>query len=160
MSKISILWQSNLRNGDFIEDIRAEARGYLMKYLDIEAMIADIKAEVMGNAIISQVIADRLIDYLRPASEQTDADGMPTLSLRELEVLRMVATGASNGEIADQLYISGATVKAHLHNIMDKMQVKNRAQAVAMAISNGVLEHYTLGPPSTDYPPKARCGHY
>jgi len=160
MSKYSILWQANLRNGDFIEDIQAEARGYLMKYLDIEAMIADIKGMVMGNAIISQVIADGLIDYLRPVSEQTGADVTPTLSIRELEVLRMVAAGASNREIAGQLYISGSTVKAHVRNIMEKMQVKNRAQAVAMAFRNGVLEQYTLGQLSTDYPPKARCGHY
>jgi DNA-binding NarL/FixJ family response regulator len=157
MSKFSILWQSNLSNGDVFEDIQAEARANLLKYLDIEALMADIKAVAVGNVIISQAIADRLTDFLRPASEPTDINGTPTLSIRELEVLRLVAGGARNGEIADQLYISEATVKAHLRNIMDKMQVKNRAQAVARAISHGMLEHSTLGQQSTNYPTRARC---
>jgi len=149
MSKSSILWQSNLRNGDFFDDLEARARAYLLKYLDIEALLTDIKAVAMGNVIVSQATADRLIDFLRPANEMTDTNGngTPTLSIRELEVLRLVAGGSRNGEIADQLYISEATVKAHLRNIMDKMQVKNRAQAVARAISIGVLE-YPRGQPT------------
>jgi DNA-binding NarL/FixJ family response regulator len=153
MSKSTILWQSNLRNGDFFEDLEARARAYLLKYLDIEALMADIKAVAMGNVIISQAISGRLIDLLRQAnemtgtSEMTDINRTPTLSIRELEVLRHVAGGARNGEIADQLYISEATVKAHLRNIMDKMQVKNRAQAVARAISIGMLE-YPRGQPT------------
>ena len=144
MSKSSVLWQANEKIGDIFEDIEARAKDYLLKYLDIEELMADIKVVAMRNAIISQAIAGRLTDFLRSASEQTPAVGTPTLSIRELEVLRMVAAGARNGEIAVQLYISDSTVKAHLRNIMDKMQVKNRAQAVAKAISNGVLEHDTL----------------
>jgi len=160
MPKSSILWQANEKNGDIFEDIEARAKDYLLKYLDIEELMADIKVVAMRNVIISQAIAGRLTDFLRSASEQTPAVGTPTLSIRELEVLQLVAGGASNGEIAGQLYISEATVKTHLRNIMDKMQVKNRAQAVAKAIGNGVLRHYTPGQQSTDYPPKARCGHY
>ncbi len=160
MSKSSILWQSNLRNGDVFEDIEAKARAYLLKYLDIEALMADIKAVAINNVIISQAIAGRLIDFLRLANGPTDTNRTATLSLRELEVLRLVAGGARNGEIAAQLYISLATVKAHLRNIMDKMQVKNRAQAVARAISYGVLEYATAGQPSTNYPARARYVHY
>jgi DNA-binding NarL/FixJ family response regulator len=141
MSKSSILWQSNSKNTDVFEDIEARARTYLLKYLDIETLMADIKAVAIGNAIISQAIAGRLADFLRTASAPTHSNGTTKLSIRELEVLRLVAAGASNCEIADQLYISEATVKAHLRNIMDKMQVKNRAQAVARAISNGMLKH-------------------
>jgi DNA-binding NarL/FixJ family response regulator len=157
MSKSSVLWQSNLRNDDVFEDIEAKARAYLLKYLDMEALMADIKAVAVGNVIISQAIAGRLADFLRPASEVNETNRGPTLSVRELEVLRLVAGGARNREIADRLYISESTVKAHLRNIMDKMQVKNRAQAVARAISDGVLGNYMLGRQSTDYPPRARC---
>lgn len=139
-SRVLILTVSE-RNGDVFEAMQAGARGYLLKYIDIEELVAAIKAVAMDNVIISQAIAGKLIEFLRPASEQADTNGKPTLSLRELEVLRVVAGGASNGEIADQLSISEATVKAHMRNIMDKMQVKNRAQAVAMAINNGVLKH-------------------
>jgi DNA-binding NarL/FixJ family response regulator len=138
-SKVLILTVSE-RNGDVFEAMQAGARGYLLKYVDIEELVSAIKAVAVGNFIISQAIAGKLIGFLRPAGEQIDAEGMPTLSIRELEVLRVVAAGASNGEIASQLSISEATVKAHLHNIMHKMQVKNRAQAVAKAINNGVFK--------------------
>jgi two-component system NarL family response regulator len=138
-SRVLILTVSE-RNGDVFDAIQAGARGYLLKYIDIEGLVSAIKAVAAGNIIISQAIAGKLIDYLRPVSEQLDTEGTPTLSIRELEVLRMVAAGSSNREVADRLSISEATVKAHLRNIMDKMQVKNRAQAVAKAINNGVLK--------------------
>ncbi len=77
-------------------------------------------------------ILNEIDEYYRRAEEATrKATEVVGLSNRELEVLRMVAAGASNGEIAFQLFINEATVKAHLRNIMDKIQVKNRAQAVA-----------------------------
>jgi two-component system NarL family response regulator len=138
-SRVLILTVSE-RNGDVFDAMQAGARGYLLKYIDIEGLVSAIKAVAAGNIIISQAIAGKLIDYLRPVSEQLDTEGTPTLSIRELEVLRMVAAGSSNREVADRLSISEATVKAHLRNIMDKMQVKNRAQAVAKAINNGVLK--------------------
>jgi DNA-binding NarL/FixJ family response regulator len=139
-TKVLILTVSE-KNGDVFEAMQAGARGYLLKYVDIEELVTAIKVVAMGDVIISQTIASRLIDYLRPVSEQADANTMQTLSMRELEVVRLVAAGASNSEIADQLSICEATVKAHLRNIMDKLQVKNRAQAVARAFSNGVLKH-------------------
>jgi DNA-binding NarL/FixJ family response regulator len=139
-SKVLILTVSE-RNGDVFEAMQAGARGYLLKHVDIEELVAAIKAVAMGNVIISPTIAGKLIDYLHPTSESVEANGTPTLSIRELEVLRLVAGGASNREAADQLSICEATVKAHLRNIMDKLQVKNRAEAVARAISNGVLKH-------------------
>jgi DNA-binding NarL/FixJ family response regulator len=151
MSKSSILWPRNPRNDDVFDDIEAKARAYLAKYLDIEALMADIKAVAIGNAIISQAIAGRLTEFVRAAGEPTRNNRSSTLSVRELEVLRLVAGGGSNREIAARLYISEATVKAHLSNIMDKMQVKNRAQAVARAISNGAIDYATLGQQPTKY---------
>jgi two-component system NarL family response regulator len=139
-TKVLILTVSE-KNGDVFEAMQAGARGYLLKSTGIEELVAAIKVVALGDVIISQTIASRLIDYLRPVSEQVNANEMQALSIRELEVLKLVAAGASNGEIADKLSISEATVKAHLRNIMEKLQVKNRAQAVARAISNGVLKH-------------------
>ena len=141
-TKVLILTVSE-RNGDIFEAMQAGARGYLLKYVDIEQLVAAVKVVALGDVIISQSIAGKLIDYLRPAGEQADANAneMQTLSIRELEVLKLVAAGSSNGEIGDQLSISEATVKAHLRNIMDKLQVKNRAQAVARALSSGVLKN-------------------
>jgi DNA-binding NarL/FixJ family response regulator len=128
------------RNGDIFEAMQAGARGYLLKYAGVEELVAAVKVVALGDVIISQAIAGKLIDYLRPAGEQAEASEIQALSFRELEVLKLVAAGASNRGAAEQLSISEATVKAHLRNIMDKLQVKNRAQAVARAISNGVLK--------------------
>lgn len=139
-AKVLILTVSE-KNGDLFEAMRVGARGYLLKYVDVDELVAAIKVVATGDVIMSQVMAGKLIDYLRPAGEQADANETEALSMRELEVLRLVAAGASNGEIADKLSICEATVKAHLRNIMDKLQVKNRAQAVARAFSNGVLKH-------------------
>ena len=138
-TKVLILTVSE-KNEDLFDAMRVGARGYLLKYSGIDELVAGIKVVALGDVIISKAMAVRLIDYLRPAGEQANAGETETLSMRELEVLRLVATGASNGEIADKLSISEATVKAHLRNIMDKLQVKNRAEAVAIAISNGVLK--------------------
>jgi DNA-binding NarL/FixJ family response regulator len=139
-SKVLILTVSQ-KNGDVFEAMQAGAKGYLLKHVDIEELVAAVKAVAMGNIIISQSIAGKLIDYLRPVGESAENNDMPALSMREIEVLRLVASGDSNREVANQLSICEATVKAHLRNIMDKMQVKNRAQAVARAINNGVLKH-------------------
>jgi two-component system NarL family response regulator len=137
-TKVLILTVSE-RNGDVFEAMRAGARGYLLKYAGIEELVAAVKVVALGDVIISQAIAGKLIDYLRPAGEQAEVNEIQTLSFREVEVLKLVAAGASNRGVADQLTISEATVKSHLRNIMDKLQVKNRAQAVARAISHGVL---------------------
>jgi DNA-binding NarL/FixJ family response regulator len=139
-SKVLILTVAE-KNGDVFEAMQAGARGYLLKSVGIEALVNAIKVVALGDVIISQSIAGKLIEFLRPIDEPTDANEMQTLSFRELEVLKQVAAGASNSEIADKLSICDATVKAHLRNIMDKLQVKNRAQAVARAFNNGVLQH-------------------
>ena len=147
MPNSSTLWESNLKKGDVLNDIEAKARAYLLKYLDIESLMADINVAATGNAIISQAIAGKLADFLRSANVSTDNNrannigGTLTLSKRELEVLQLIAGGARNREVANQLYISEATVKTHLRNIMDKLQTKNRAQTVARAISYGMLEY-------------------
>ncbi len=96
MSKPSILWQSHLKNSDVLDDIEAKARAYLLKYLDIEGLMADIKAVALGNAIISEAIAGRLIDLFRQVNEPNDNSVTATLSIREIEVLRLVAGGASS----------------------------------------------------------------
>jgi DNA-binding NarL/FixJ family response regulator len=139
-SRVLILTVSE-KNGDIFDAMRAGARGYLLKYAGIEELVAAVKVVALGDVIISQSIASKLIDYLRPAGEQAEPNEIQTLSFREIEVLKLVAAGDSNRGVADQLSISEATVKAHLRNIMDKLQVKNRAQAVARALSSGVLKN-------------------
>jgi DNA-binding NarL/FixJ family response regulator len=85
-------------------------------------------------------MAARLVDHLGTAAESEAGPSAEGLSLRELQVLQRVATGASNSEIAKLLNISESTIKAHLRNIMEKLQVKNRAEAVAKALNGGLLK--------------------
>lgn len=144
-SKVLILTVSE-KNGDVFDAIQAGARGYLLKGLDIDELVAAIKVVALGDVIISRSIAGKLVDYMRPASEPTEGNGTAALSMRELEVLRTVAAGAGNREVANRLSISEATVKAHLRNIMDKLHVKNRAEAVAKAISSGVMKQPSENP--------------
>ncbi|OGO38397.1 MAG: hypothetical protein A2147_03315 [Chloroflexi bacterium RBG_16_57_8] len=126
---------------DLFEAMRLGARGYILKYAGLDELVGAVRAVALGDVIISPAMAKRLVDHLGPAGEHhlpTNGD-REGLTLRELEVLRRVSTGASNSQIAAQLNISEATVKAHLRNIMEKLEVKNRAQAVAKAINGGLL---------------------
>ena len=126
---------------DLFEAMRLGARGYILKYAGLDELVGAVRAVALGDVIISPAMAKRLVDHLGPAGEHhlpTNGD-REGLTLRELEVLRRVSTGGSNSQIAAQLSISEATVKAHLRNIMEKLEVKNRAQAVAKAINGGLL---------------------
>lgn len=112
--------------------IEAGATGYLLKDSPRNDLIRAVRAAHAGEAVISPAVTQRLMAHLqRPAHAQ--------LSERELDVLRLVARGATNKEAARQLFISEATVKTHLLHTYDKLGVKDRAAAVAVAFERGLL---------------------
>jgi DNA-binding NarL/FixJ family response regulator len=87
-------------------------------------------------------MASRLLDQFRGnGKERNGKRGYFELSAREKEVLKLTSQGASNKEIAANLFISDTTVKAHMRNILEKLQVKNRAEAVGVAIDKGILNN-------------------
>ncbi len=115
-----------------VRAIEAGAAGYLLKDAPSEDLVDAVRRAAAGETVLAPPVAKRLVERVR--DPQAGA-----LSLREIEVLRGVASGNTNAAIAAELHISQATVKTHLLHIYDKLGVSDRAAAVAVAYENGVL---------------------
>ena len=126
---------------DVMNAVMAGACGYLLKDSSIDQLIAGIRAAASGESLISPQIAAKLLQRLRAGS--ADAVAAETiraeLSERELEVLRLIANGKDNAEIARELFISPKTVKNHISNILMKLQIDNRIQAAVYAVRSGIV---------------------
>ncbi|HEY2551130.1 MAG TPA: response regulator transcription factor [Streptosporangiaceae bacterium] len=112
--------------------IEAGATGYLLKDAPREELLRAVRAAARGEAVLSPTVATRLMGRMRAPEAEP-------LSQRELDVLRLVAAGTTNRESAARLFISEATVKTHLAHIYAKLGVGDRAAAVAVAFSRGLL---------------------
>ena len=122
------------------EALRAGASGFLLKDAGADELLHAVRVVADGEALLSPSITRRLIaDYARrpPASEQPAA--LAELTPRELEVLRMLARGLSNGEIARELVLGEATVKTHVARVFQKLDLHDRAQAVVLAYETGLV---------------------
>jgi DNA-binding NarL/FixJ family response regulator len=119
-------------NADILRAIEAGATGYLLKDTPREDLFAAIRSVAQGKAVLAPSVATRLL-----RQRQTRAG--EALSARELEVLSLVARGASNKEIARSLYLSEATVKSHLIRLFGKLGVTDRTAAVTVALQHGLL---------------------
>jgi DNA-binding NarL/FixJ family response regulator len=117
---------------DVLAAIEAGATGYLLKDAPVEELLRAVRAAHRGEAVLSPTVADRLMGQVRRPR------GL-ALSDRELEVLQLVADGASNREAAARLFISEASIKTHLQHIYDKLGVRDRAAAVGEAYRRGLL---------------------
>ncbi|WP_419998935.1 response regulator [Streptomyces boninensis] len=120
---------------DTIPAIEAGATGYLLKDAPRDELLAAVRAAADGRAVLSPAVASRLVTAVREPTAVVDE----TLSGREHEVLLLVARGTSNRQIAAKLFISEATVKTHLQHIYAKLDVKDRAAAVAAGYDRGIL---------------------
>jgi len=124
------------------DGLRGGAVGYLLKDVNSEKLYEAIRAAARGEyfllpSITAKVVAE--FSRLAPPAHRSDLSLLEPLSNRELEVLRLVATGASNKEIADTLVIAEGTVKNHVTSILNKMSVRDRAQAVLKAKEYGLI---------------------
>ncbi len=120
---------------DLFEAIRSGAQGYLVKRLDPKDWISYLHGVLDGETPISKDIASRLLaEFKSTVDEQQNVeDANPGLTGRESEILKLVSQGATNREIALQLFISENTVKNHLKNVMAKLHIRNRAQLAVYA---------------------------
>jgi DNA-binding NarL/FixJ family response regulator len=119
-------------DSDVLPAIEAGAIGYLLKDAPREELYSAIRAAAEGKPLLTSAVAARLMERMRgPAVE--------ALSSREIDVLKLVARGANNREIAEQLYITQATVKSHLIRIYGKLDVADRTAAVTKALELGIL---------------------
>jgi DNA-binding NarL/FixJ family response regulator len=117
--------------------MRAGARGYLLKGARHEDMVRAILAVGSGDAIFSPAIAAKLVDYFAALQPSGPTQMFPDLSGREREILALLAQGYKNMEIADRLVISPKTVRNYVSNIISKLQVADRAQAILRAKDAG-----------------------
>ena len=117
--------------------MRAGARGYVLKGADQEDVLRAIHAVARGEALFGPSIATRLMDFFTPPVSEP-AQAFPELTEREHEILALIAQGSNNSEIAEQLHISLKTVRNHVSNIYNKMQVTDRVQAVLRAREAGL----------------------
>jgi len=123
------------------EAVHLGAAGYLLKSLDAEELFDLIAGVARGEAAITRTMAARLLKGLA-ASHSEPVHAEDQLTEREIEVLRLVAQGVSNPDIAQQLFITVNTVKTHLRNILEKLQLENRTQAATYAVQKGLISPF------------------
>lgn len=120
-------------DSDVLPAVEAGATGYLLKDAPRVELLRAVRAAARGEAVLSPSVASRLLSQVR-------SPGSEGLSPREIEVLGMIARGATNREAAAKLFISEATVKTHLLHAYAKLGVKDRAAAVAIAVERGLIK--------------------
>jgi len=122
--------------------LKAGAAGFLLKDAGPEQLIEAIRAVSSGDAVVAPSTTRRLIDRFVqhiPDEDAPNDSALDTLTAREGEVLKLVARGLSNGEIAGRLYVSEATVKTHVGRILSKLGLRDRVQAVVFAYETGLI---------------------
>ena len=120
--------------------IDAGAKGYLLKDASREDLFQSVRAVHRGESLIEPGVAAKVLDRLAQMSRQARDGGPQVLSERELEVLRLMAAGAANKNIASDLAISESTVKTHVTNIFQKLEVNHRTEAVTQALQRGIIK--------------------
>lgn len=129
---------------DLYGSIRAGVNGYLLKDVPPDEVVAGIRAVHGGQSLVSPTLASALLAEfaeLMRREERSSAPATPRLTDRELEVLRFVARGLSNRDIARELYIAENTVKNHVRNILEKLQLRSRIEAAMYAVRHRLVDH-------------------
>jgi DNA-binding NarL/FixJ family response regulator len=124
------------------EAMRAGASGFLLKDVPREQLINAVRTVAQGDALLAPALVRRLIeDFVRrPRPGMSVPPEVEDLSARELEVLKLVAGGLSNAEIAKKLFLSEATVRTHVGHVLSKLRLRDRVQAVVLAYECGVVQ--------------------
>jgi DNA-binding NarL/FixJ family response regulator len=126
------------------EALKAGASGFVLKDDSPEQLIAAIRTVAKGEALLSPMITKRVIEKFVHISPPTPPKEFEELSERERDVFRMMARGLSNAEIGTELYISETTVKTHVTHILQKLNLRDRVQAVVLAYQTGLFEPDTI----------------
>ncbi len=140
LTRVLVLTISD-EDADVMDAILAGACGYLLKDASIEQLITGIRAAAAGESLVSPAIATKMLQRLRATgSSQHEAELIRSeLSEHEVQVLRLIANGKDNAQIAADLHISPKTVKNHISNILMKLQIENRIQAAVYAVRSGLV---------------------
>jgi DNA-binding NarL/FixJ family response regulator len=143
-SEAKIVMLTTFDMDEYVYDaLRAGASGFLLKDVPPEQLVSGIRAVANGDALLAPAVTRRVIEeFVRrpPSSAQTVPAVLGELTVRELEVLKLIARGRSNAEIASELFVSETTVKTHVANVLRKLDVRDRVQAVVLAYESGLVE--------------------
>jgi DNA-binding NarL/FixJ family response regulator len=125
-----------------VESLRAGASGFLLKDAPAEDLVEAIRIVAAGDALLSPSVTRRLLDRVAsrlPPANENRIPALAELTERELEVLKLVARGMSNAEIAEKLVVSETTVKTHVSRVLGKLELRDRVQAVILAYESGLV---------------------
>jgi DNA-binding NarL/FixJ family response regulator len=129
------------RDDYVFESLRAGASGFMLKNASPEDLIRAVRIVAAGEALLAPSITRRVIaDYARRAPPRRKDTGLDQLTERELEVLRLLATGKSNAELAAHLFLGEGTIKTHVSHVLGKLALRDRVQAVVFAYETGLVE--------------------
>jgi DNA-binding NarL/FixJ family response regulator len=121
--------------------LQAGASGFLLKDVTPKGLVASVRLIASGDALLAPSITRRLVErFARPSPAPFGSGALSDLTPRELEVLRLMARGLSNAEIADALVVSEATVKTHVAHLLPKLGLRDRVQAVVFAYESGLVQ--------------------
>jgi two-component system NarL family response regulator len=143
-SKIVMLTISD-EEEDLFEAIRAGASGYLLKDIPLDEVAEVVRAVYDGQSLINPSMAGKLLTEFATLAKRDDEERAqqipaPKLTDREMQVLKLVARGMNNRDIAKELFISENTVKNHVRNILEKLQIHSRMEAVMIAVREKLIE--------------------
>jgi DNA-binding NarL/FixJ family response regulator len=122
------------------EALRAGASGFVLKDDPPEQLIAAVRTIAAGEALLSPTVTRRVIQQFTRLHHQAPPKAVDSLTNRELDVFRLITQGLSNAEIGQQLFISDTTVKTHVTRLLQKLGVRDRAQAIVLAYQTGLFE--------------------
>lgn len=137
-----VLILTTFERDDYVEEaLRAGASGFLLKNAPPEDLVKAIRVVAAGDALLAPSVTRRLIERMiaAPLVSVEPSSSLDHLTGRELEVLRLLARGRSNAEIADEMVISETTVKTHVSSVLAKLRLRDRVQAVVFAYEHGVV---------------------
>jgi DNA-binding NarL/FixJ family response regulator len=134
------------------EALRAGASGFVLKDDPPEQLLAAIRTIAGGEALLSPAVTKRVIKQFARTPRPTPPKALDQLTERELEVFRLIARGLSNAEIGRELHISDTTVKTHITHILQKLDLRDRVQAVVLAHETGLFDTDAAAPATGDDP--------
>jgi DNA-binding NarL/FixJ family response regulator len=132
------------------EALRAGASGFVLKDDPPEQLLAAIRVVAGGEALLSPAITKRVIEQFTHIPRPAPPRQLDELTEREVEVFRLIARGLSNAEIGQELYISDTTVKTHITHILQKLDLRDRVQAIVLAYETGLFDTGARSPASGD----------
>ena len=139
--EINVLMLTTSDLEEYVYDaLRAGASGFMLKDAPPEELSAAVRIIARGEAVLSPTVTKRLIRELRGRPRQASTERFDDLTDRERDVLKLIAQGHANAEIAEQLFISEATVKTHVSHILAKLELRDRSQAIVLAYESGLVE--------------------